>query len=228
MYIRCFNAQGLVNKFLQLHDFLSSVHVDIVSISETWLDSSVKDSEFVPNGYKIFRQDRDLNFYTQGTYTQTSRGGTLLLVKNYLNPTLIETNVQAELCWININPHPNVNIVIGSCYRPEVNENIIVDRICTSINSVDTSNCLLLGDFNFRQINWNKMEASSGLTEKFLNTIQDNLLTQIVDEPTRGNNILDLAFVSDPSFVEDCRIDESFGMSDHKSVLLSVRFPVSR
>ena len=188
----------------------------------------MKDSEFVPNGYKIFRQDRDLNFYTRGTYTQTSRGGTLLLVKNYLNPTLIETNVQAELCWININPHPNVNIVIGSCYRPEVNENIIVDRICTSINSVDTSNCLLLGDFNFRQINWNKMEASSGLTEKFLNTIQDNLLTQIVDEPTRGNNILDLAFVSDPSFVEDCRIDEPFGMSDHKSVVLSVRFPVSR
>jgi hypothetical protein len=39
-----------------------------------FLDSSVKDSEFVPNGYKIFRQDRDLNFYTQGTYTQTSRG----------------------------------------------------------------------------------------------------------------------------------------------------------
>jgi hypothetical protein len=65
------------------------------------------------------------NFYTQDTYTQTSRGGTLLLVKNYLNPTLIETNVQAELCWININPHPNVNIVIGSCYRPEVNENIM-------------------------------------------------------------------------------------------------------
>lgn len=71
----------------------------------------MKDSEFVPNGYKIFRQDRDLNFYTQGTYTQTSRDGTLLLVKDYLNPTLIETNVQAELCWININPHPNVNIV---------------------------------------------------------------------------------------------------------------------
>ena len=89
MYTRCLNAQSLVNKFLQLHDFLSSVHVDIVSISETWLDSSVKDSEFVPNGYKIFRQDRDLNFYTQGTYTQTSRGGTLLLVKNYLNPTLM-------------------------------------------------------------------------------------------------------------------------------------------
>jgi hypothetical protein len=72
------------------------------------------------------------------------------------------------------------------------------------------------------------MEASSGLTENFFNTIQDNLLTQIVDEPTRGNNILDLAFVSYPSFVEDCHIDEPFGMSDHKSVLLSVRFPVSR
>ena len=90
MYRCCFNAQGLVNNFLQLHDFLSSVHVDIVSISETWLDSSVKDSEFVPNGYKLFRQNRDLNFYTQGTYTRTSREGTLLLVKDYLNPTLID------------------------------------------------------------------------------------------------------------------------------------------
>ena len=53
--------------------------------------------------------------------------------------------------------------------------------VYTSINNIDTINCLLLGDFNFRQINWNKMEASSGLTEKFFNTIQDNLLTQIVD-----------------------------------------------
>ena len=94
----------------------------------------MKDSEFVPNGYKLFRQDRDLNFYTQGTYTRTSREGTLLLVKDYLNPTLIETTVQAELCWININPHPNVTTVIGSCYRPEVNENIIVDRICVYFN----------------------------------------------------------------------------------------------
>jgi hypothetical protein len=46
LYIRCFNAQGLVNKFLLLHDFLSSVHVDIVSISETWItvlaDSSLE------------------------------------------------------------------------------------------------------------------------------------------------------------------------------------------
>jgi hypothetical protein len=90
LYRCCFNAQGLVSKFLQLHDFLSSVNVDIVSISETWLDSSVKDSEFVPNGYKLFRQNRDLNFYTQGTYTRTSREGTLLLVKDYLNPTLID------------------------------------------------------------------------------------------------------------------------------------------
>jgi hypothetical protein len=58
------------------------------------------------------------------------------------------------------------------------------------------------------------------LTDFLLNLFSQlisNLLTQIVDEPTRGNNILDLAFVSDPSFVEDCRIDEPFGMSDHKS-----------
>jgi hypothetical protein len=26
LYIRCFNAQGLVNKFLQLHDFLRRIY----------------------------------------------------------------------------------------------------------------------------------------------------------------------------------------------------------
>jgi hypothetical protein len=64
------------------------------------------------------------------------------------------------------------------------------------------------------------MEASSGLTEKFLNTIQDNLLTQIEDEPTRGNNILDLAFVSDPSFVEDFKLGKRHGQlwTRYKSV----------
>jgi hypothetical protein len=54
----------------------------------------VKDSEFVPNGYKIFRQDRDLNFYTQGTYTQTSRG---VLVSTLLIEVQIRSTIMFSL-----------------------------------------------------------------------------------------------------------------------------------
>ena len=67
-------------------------------------------------------------------------------------------------------------------------------------NNIDTSKLSLLGDFNFRQIDWKKMEVSSGLSEKFFITVQDNLLTQVINEPTGGYNILDLAFVSDTRF----------------------------
>jgi hypothetical protein len=44
--------------------------------------------------------------------------------------------------------------------------------------------------------------------------------TQIEDEPTRGNNILDLAFVSDPSFVEDFKLGKRHGQpwTRYKSV----------
>jgi translation initiation factor IF-2 len=62
-----------------------------------------------------------------------------------------------------------------------------------TINNIDTSNCLLLGDFNFRQINWNKMEASSGLTEKCLNTIQDNLRNILYPFGTNSESFTELS-----------------------------------
>ena len=79
--------------------------------------------------------------------------GVLLLIKYNLNPTLfIFGNTDAEILWVIISPHPNIHWQVGVCYRPEEDQAHIMQNINNSINTIENSNCLLLGDFNFRKI----------------------------------------------------------------------------
>ena len=68
----------------------------------------------------------------------------------------------------------------------------MMEKINKSISKIDTTKVILAGDFNFRRINWESCTATNKIEKSFLDTLSDNLLTQIVDKPTRGNNILDL------------------------------------
>ena len=224
-----FNAQGLKNKFAQLNDFIHENDPDILVITETHFDCNVLDSEFKPQDYQVFRKDRKLEFYTEGTYSQLDRGGVLILVKSFLNPVPYDKgDVDAEILWITINPRPRVTWLIGGCYRTEEDEAQILEKINKSIDSIDTQNCLLLGDFNFRKIDWNSQTGTSTLENSFIDTINDNCLTQIVTDPTRGNNILDLVFVGDPALVEKVSVQPPFSTSDHSSVCAHVTCPVPR
>ena len=50
----------------------------------------------------------------------------------------------------------------------------------------------------------------------------------MVDKPTRGNNILDLVCISDLSCIDKLVVEESFALSDHKSINVLLRCPVVR
>lgn len=207
---------------------MSSSSSDIVCVTETWLDKNVSDHEFLPDGYTVFRKDRDISFYQEGTYSASDRGGVLILVKNNLNPVIVHEEVQAELCWINVTPVTNVTILVGVCYRSEKDEAIMLDRICDSIDRVDTTNCILVGDFNFRQINWENHEASSILSKQFLDCVDENCLAQVVTEQTRYSNLIDLVLVGDSDMVDSCVVKEPIGRSDHNTIWLTMRYPVPK
>ena len=51
---------------------------------------------------------------------------------------------------------------------------------------------MLMGDFNFQELDGRKPETLDD-SHPFLKCINDNILIKHVDEPTRGNNIFDLA-----------------------------------
>jgi len=103
-----------------------------------------------------------------------------------------------------------------------------LNRICDNINSIDTTNCILVGDFNFRQINWDTNEASSNLARRFLDCVNENLLVQVVTDPTRNQNLIDLALVGDADMVESCEVRDPLGNSDHNTIWLKMRYPVPK
>ena len=114
-----FNAQGLLTKYAQLGDFIYEHDPDVLVVTETYLDATIKNSEFTPPGYQCFRKDRELEFYTEGTYQQLNRGGVMIMVKSFLNPVPYERGeVGAEMVWITISPRPNISWVVGGAIGP--------------------------------------------------------------------------------------------------------------
>ena len=71
---------------------------------------------------------------------------------------------------------------------------------------------VMMGDFNYKHINWNDMSIGSTETSdneiEFLTTIKDCYLTQHVSQMTRGRgqnkpNLLDLVITNEEHCIED-------------------------
>lgn len=53
------NTRSLVNKIDELRLFFQGNKIDILTISETWLDGSIEDGEISISGYQMVRKDRN-------------------------------------------------------------------------------------------------------------------------------------------------------------------------
>ena len=176
---------------------------------ETWLDNNLDSTEFTPDDYLCFRKDRNLDFYNEDTYSETARGGALLLIKRNLNPVLyLKGDVPAEVVWCKVFPSPKTEVLVGVVYRPELGGESNLVHICNSMDSIDMDNTILVGDFNFRDKDWKTNEAPSAISKKFPACVEENLLFQLVKEPTRGDNILDLILTGNPDIVHTVTVGE--------------------
>ena len=65
---------------------------------------------------------------------------------------------------------------------------------------------IVMGDFNFPNIQWvdgsGFTTSSTGEDFMFTNLLLDCYLFQLVEHPTRGNNILDLVITNTPTFIQ--------------------------
>ena len=103
-------------------------------------------------------------------------------------------------------------VIIGVIYNsPSSNDicrnnlNNIVKNICSTYNNV-----IVCGDFNYPCINWNLLHASTTSGHMFLDAILDAYLVQVIDKPTRGDNMLDLILTSNEALVDNINIEEPF------------------
>ena len=152
-----------------------------------------------------------------------------ILHEEDLNPQeYTKGDSNAEIKWVQIKPVPNVHHLIGGCYRTEKEEKKIIQEINKSIYSKDATNILLFGDFNFRIIQWGTLTTTIEFEKAFVDTLIDDLLTQVVDEPTRGNNTLDLIISGSPTDIEKWVLCPPFSTSDHLSLESTLKCHVPR
>ena len=78
-----------------------------------------------------------------------------------------------------------------------------------------------MGDFNYREIDWNSMTGDRS-SEEFLNVVQDGFFKQLVREPTRQGNILDLVFTNNETLVSQVEIGARFDVSDHHEIRFKI------
>ena len=147
-------------------------------------------------------------------------GGVILYVKESIQANEIKLERKAdydETVWFKI-VTGNSKLNIGLVYRsPNINEEDNT-KIQNAIKEVSKGECMIMGDFNHGHIRWKSLESTGGEDHRFIFLIQDSFLTQHVLEPTRGENVLDIILSSQKELVENLKIHEPLGNSDHNQI----------
>jgi len=123
-----------------------------------------------------------------------------------------------------------INFLISCIYRSPSSNADNDSLLCHLINQIcahRNNELIIVGDFNFRDIDWDKWESTNNNKGEnlFLSNLRDNFLFQHVHTPTRARgsqtpHILDLVITKD-EILENIEILAPLGKSDHAVLLIS-------
>ena len=99
----CFNARSILPKRFDLIAYLCANQLDVVAITESFLDSSIPDAHIIPSGYTVFR--RDCNQHG---------GGIVVLIRNSITAVRCKhLEGDCEMLWLELHTSRGViNLVI--------------------------------------------------------------------------------------------------------------------
>ena len=203
------NARSILLKNDELHTLAASTKVAAIGVTETWLDTSVSDSEITIPGYLITRQD--CNREGGGVWRYIHCDITF-------NPKQ-DIGAGPESVWVELFMSKSKPILLGMCYRPpkRMDFNNKLEQQCLGCSDFSGSECILLGDFNTDYTCINSLNRSH-LHESLIHFQCLFNLTQLIAEPTRITpktaSLLDLILVSDPNKFSGCGVID-VGISKH-------------
>ena len=188
---------------------------DIIALSETHLSPSVNNDILNLDNYTLFRKDRNRHgggvaFYCKSTILCKRRSD-------------LEAD-DIEILWIEARIG-NRKFLLSSCYRPPGQTAAEIDRFLNhfqlsvelAIDEGPTA-VLILGDFNDRSCSWYSNHSNSEIKNKLLDLSNTLNLKQYINEPTRGNNILDLLFTNKPDLLNHIGVLPPLPDLDHSTI----------
>lgn len=165
--------------------------------------------------------------------------GMCIYIADDIQPSEIHFNTSfEEHMWAKVKLMSNDWLLIGNIYRsPSSDNGTSTSNLCDLIDlvcSTKPSFLLLTGDFNYPGIDWTQSFplASNHFEQMFIDTIQQQVLHQMIFHPTRYRtgsqpHLLDLVLTNEPNMVKDINYLPGLGMSDHVCVFFSLECFVS-
>ena len=213
------NVCGLRSKKHKFITLIQNYDPDVFVAVETWISEEINESSLFPDGYSIFRRDRN-----------SHGGGVLIGIKTYLSGQLVYLDKKFEFLVCKFQVSSRTCYVLG-CYRPPDNEGGMFSALNRQflnlkLGESTSTPILILGDFNLPSIRWDSgLVASPPIYGNAVNLTAVDFfssynLKQMVIGPTRKRNILDLVFVNSEQIVRNVSVED--GISDHKIVFAEI------
>jgi len=196
-----------MNKFEELQVEVDIWKPNIFGITETWCDESVPDSKIHLNDYTLFTEDKKSGVI----------GGVILCIHNDLQAVRcreMNDDTLESAIWCNVKLNSEDTLFVGVCYRSpnsphDENNEKLFDQM-RKIDSMKATHILVVGDFNFKEIDWETMQVNAGEkhpASTFFDLTQDVFLFQHVTFPTRHregqkSSLLDLVLTNEEFMVE--------------------------
>lgn len=216
------NADRLTNKFEELTSIITNEQIHIAAIVETLpkdlkcTQTDPEDIKFVLPGYKVIHNNKGR--------------GICLFIKDDFDfirmpeLELFETSIFGRV------KTKTESFTLGAIYKSPNSSDDQIQTLFDQINAVankhnsPNDNLVIVGDFNYPNINWKNetttIKNSENPTNKFLSSIHDNYLFQLVDEnthykPNTNPSLIDLILTNNNEFVENIEYYAPIGKSHH-------------
>ena len=231
------NVQGLYpnsNKFKKdlIKDILDDNQSLFMAITESHLKEDIMSAEIDISNYQLYRCDRK----------KRKCGGVAIYIRSDLG-SIEETKLSNDTCECIVVKAEAIRTIIITCYRPPDCSIELFNEIITFIDeyliTVDMNKYKILinGDFNFPFIDWKSTEIEEedgsyiirfGRTgseqqqaNRLLNIANKCFLTQVINQTTRGDNILDLCFFNAEENIKSIITSET-NLSDHNLIEIKI------
>ena len=214
--------RSILNKLPEFQSYVAIHSPDLIMLCETFLTPDKTNALLALGGYNIVvRKDG------KDTANGNCRGLLVYCKADLKAAPFTSTEMERFVESVGVKiPWGRDELKIVLVYRPprspmSADDNGNTVELCNLIKSVN-GHAVILGDFNFSGICWERNYSSSVGEQEFLRTIGDKFLTQHVDFSTHEDgNTLDLVLSSSPELVAGVGNEGPLATADH--VMLDIK-----
>ena len=209
-----------------LEEYMEKSGTLVAAFCETHLNPSMKEAEISMENYSVFRADRkDRSKGGVVVYLRKEAAADAQLLTSGSNGTVEHVVVHSKaynLVIINVYRPPSTPTC---CFSPVINK----IRECLAGFNGAMPSIVFCGDLNLPGTSWETGETTMGLRDdktavEILTRLQsDFFMTEVVNQPTRGSNCLDLCFTNSPDKFLNVET-ETTQLSDHMLILARTMF----